>query len=153
MKLSHELIEYLKAGSEIPGAVYLTTASLTGLPNITPIAFSDVVDDELVLLPDLFLQKTKVNLNENRKAVLSFASPNEGYGYVVTGTADLIQWGHPAAFKLFGLSAKEVLDKWGDWDENVEPVIDSPQEDARPSVYAQRGVVIFRPESILEKKG
>jgi predicted pyridoxine 5'-phosphate oxidase superfamily flavin-nucleotide-binding protein len=153
MKLPQELINYLKAGAEIPGAVYLVTASLAGQPNITAVPFSDVVDNELILLPDLFLQKTKINLNENHKAALSCAAFQVGFNYVLEGTADIIQWGHPASFKLFGLKAKEILDRWGDWDENVEPVIEAPQEDARPLVYAQRGVVVFKPASIRREEG
>jgi hypothetical protein len=153
MKLPQELINYLKAGSEIPGAVYLTTASLAGQPNIAAVPFSDVVNGELVLLPDLFFQKTKINLNENHKAVLSFAAFQAGFNYVLEGTADIIQWGHPASFRLFGLKAKETLDRWGDWDGNIEPVIESPQIEARPLVYAQRGVVVFKPASIRREEG
>jgi hypothetical protein len=152
VKLPQELISYLKAGSGIPGAVYLVTASLAGRPNITAVPFSDVVNDELILLPDLFLQKTKVNLNENHKAALSFATSQPGFNYVLEGTADIIQWGHPASFTLFGLKAKDTLDRWGDWDGNVEPVIESPQIEARPSVYAQRGVVVFKPLSIRKEE-
>jgi hypothetical protein len=153
MKLPQELIDYLKAGSEIPGAVYLATTSLTGRPNITAIPFSDVVNGELVLLPDLFLQKTKINLNENHKAVLSCAAFQAGFNYVLEGTADIIQWGHPPSFKLFGLEAGKTLNRWGDWDGNIEPVIESPQAEARPLVYAQRGVVVFKPASIRKEEG
>jgi hypothetical protein len=153
MKLPQELIDYLKAGSEIPGAVYLATASVTGRPNITAIPFSDVVNGELILLPDLFLQKTKINLNENHRAVLSCVAFQAGFNYVLEGSADIIQWGHPASFTLFGLKAGKTLDRWGDWDGKVEPVIGSPQAEARPLVYAQRGVVVFQAASIRREEG
>jgi len=149
MKLPSILIDRLKA--KAPGllVVNLTTSSRDGKANVLPIPFSDVVGDELVLLPDLFAQKTRVNLNENRQATLSFASDGEPVDYVLEGRADVIQWGHPPKFKLFGLSAGEVLERWGDWDEKVEPVVEA-DESVRPSVFAQRGVIVFKPERITE---
>jgi hypothetical protein len=150
MKLSKEIVDLLKARS--PGLVvtYLITASGRGVPNLLPVPFSDVVQDELVLLPDLFAQKTKVNLNENNRVSLSFAGEGR-FPFVLEGIADIIQWGHPGGFKLFGLKAGEVLSRWGDWDEHIEPVIDSPIEELRPTVYAQRGVIVFKPERIREE--
>lgn len=148
MKLNKDLVGKLSAKSQSLLPAYLVTASLDGKPNLLPLPFSDVVDDELILFPDLFAQKTKVNLNENTQAAISFA---DGQTLVVLeGKADIVQWGHPVSFKLFGLNAKTVLDKWGDWDEAVEPVLETTDEDARPSVVAQRGVIVFKPEKIVE---
>ncbi len=148
MKLNKDLVSKLKAKAQGRFPVYLTTASLDGKPNVLPLPFSDVVDDELILFPDLFAQKTKVNLNENKYSAVSFADGETSV--VLEGEADIVQWGHPASFKLFGLNAKNVLDKWGDWDETVEPVLEAQDEDARPSVFAQRGVIVFKPERIVE---
>lgn len=150
MKLSKELAAPLRGGA--PGTVvaYLTTSLRDGRTNMLPIPFTDVVDDELVLMPDLFAQKTRVSLNENALASLSFTGPDGSPEVVIEGRAGVIQWGHPRTYRLFGLSADDVLDRWGDWDETVEPVIDAADEAVRPSVFAQRGVIVFRPERIVE---
>lgn len=150
MKLPTELNQRLKGRA--PGTVvaYLTTSRRDGHPNVLPIPFTDVVDDEYVLLPDLFAQKTKVNLNENRRAALSFADEDGSLPWVLVGRADIMQWGHPRSFRLFGLTAGQVLDGWGDWDETIEPVLDAPEPAARPTVFAQRGVIVFSPEHVEE---
>lgn len=148
MKLTDNLVSRLKAKAPGRFTAYLTTVSLDGRPNVLPLPFTDVVNDELILFPDLFAQKSKVNLNENTRAALSFA--DDETGVVLEGVADIVQWGHPPRFRLFGLAAGEVLEKWGDWDEAVEPVIEAADEELQPSVYAQRGVIVFKPEKIVE---
>jgi len=150
MKLPDQLIERLKGGAGGTFVTYLATSLLDGTSNLYAVPFSDVVGDELVLLPDLFAQKTKVNLNENSSATLTFAAEEGPAPWVLEGHASIIQWGHPRGFSLFGLKAGEVLDKWGDWDETIEPVIDAPEEAARPTVFAQRGVIVFKPERVVE---
>lgn len=148
MKLTENLMARLKAKAPGRFTAYLTTVSLDGKPNILPLPFTDVVNDELILFPDLFAQKTKVNLNENTRASVSFA--DDETGVVLEGVADIVQWGHPPKFRLFGLEAGAVLEKWGDWDETVEPVIEAADEELCPAVFAQRGVIIFKPEKIVE---
>ncbi len=150
MKLPEDLIARLKGGAPGTFVAYLATSQREGRTNVLASPFTDVVDNEYVLLPDLFAQKTKVNLNENRAASLSFASDEGSSAWVLEGRADIIQWGHPRSFKLFGLAAGEVLDKWGDWDEGVEPVLDAPEMASRPTVFAQRGVIVFKPERVME---
>lgn len=150
MKLPIELIERLKGGAEGTFVAYLTTSTRKGQPTLLASPFTDVVDDEYIFIPDLFAFQTKVDLSENHHAALSFATEEEQLSLVLEGTADVIQWGHPRSFKLFGLKAGEVLDRWGDWDEGVEPVIDAVESAARPSVFAQRGVIVFRPERSVE---
>lgn len=149
MKLPVELTQRLQAGASETLIAYLTTSLRDGRTDVLPIPFTDVVGD-LVLLPDLFAMQSRVNLNENAAAVLSFATAEHPLGVTLEGQADLIQWGHPRAFRLFGLSAGEVLDRWGDWDETVEPILDAAEESARPTVFAQRGVIVFKPERIVE---
>lgn len=150
MRLPHDLTERLAAEASGTLVAYLTTASIDGHPNTLASPFTDVAESELVLLPDLFAQKTKVNLNENRAASLSFATEDGALPWVLEGQADIVQWGHPRAFRLFGLAAGQVLDRWGDWDEAIEPVIDAAEPAARPTVFAQRGVIVFKPQRIVE---
>lgn len=151
MKIPKDLAAHLKGGAAGTTVAMLATSMGDGRVNLHAIPFTDVVDDELVLLPDLFAQKTKVALNENRAAALSFATEDGGsLPWVLEGAADVIQWGHPARFRLFGLRAGEVLERWGDWDETVEPVLLAEEDAARPTVFAQRGVIVFKPERIVE---
>lgn len=150
MRLPSELVARLKGGAPGTLVAYLTSSSRDGRPNIFAVPFTDVLHEELVLLPDLFAQKTKVNLNENRSVSLSFADEGGSIGWVLEGQADIIQWGHPRAFRLFGLPAGEVLDRWGDWDEGIEPVLDALEPATRPSVFAQRGVIVFKTDRVLE---
>jgi hypothetical protein len=150
MRLPEELSRRLRAATSDTLVAYLTTSLGDGRVNVLASPFTDVVSDELVLMPDLFAQKSKVNLNENRAAALSFATHEGALGWVLEGHADVIQWGHPRRFKLFGLFAGDVLDRWGDWDEAIEPVLDAGEPAARPTVFAQRGVIVFKPERIVE---
>lgn len=150
MKLPVELIERLKGGAEGTSVVYLVTATREGRTTLLPSPFTDVVGGEYIFIPDLFALQTKVDLNENHHAALSIATEDGRLPFVFEGTADVVQWGHPGSFKLFGFKAGDVLDHWGDWDEGVEPVIDAVEPAARPSVFAQRGVIIFRPEYSVE---
>ncbi len=150
MRLPEDLAARLKGGAAGTLTAYLTSSSRDGRTNTFASPFTDVVEGELVLMPDLFAQKTKVNLNENRAASLSFAGEDGSADWIVEGQADVIQWGHPRSFRLFGLQAGEVLDRWGDWDEGVEPVLDAAEPAARPSVFAQRGVIVFKPERVVE---
>lgn len=150
MKLPSDLVRRLEARAPDTVVALLTTSLRGGRTDILPSPFTDVIDDELVLMPDLFAMQTRVNLNENAASTLSFASDEGPLGVTLEGRADLIQWGHPRAFRLFGLTAGEILDRWGDWDETVEPVIDAAEESARPTVFAQRGVIVFRPDRVVE---
>lgn len=150
MKIPPELAQRL--GCTSPGTLVavLSTARSDGTTNVMPVPFTDIVDEDLVLMPDLFAQKTKVNLNENRAAALSFATEDGDLPWVLEGVADIVQWGHPARFTLFGLRAAEVLERWGDWDESIEPVLDAREPSVRPTVFAQRGVIVFKPQRVVE---
>lgn len=148
MRLPEDLADRLAAGRPETLVAYLTTASAAGHPNTLSVPFTDIVDESLVLMPDLFAQKTKVNLNENHAAAMSFADESGNLPWLLEGHADIVQWGHPRAFRAFGLSAEHVLEQWGDWDESVEAVIDAPEPAARPSVFAQRGVIVFKPDRV-----
>lgn len=149
MKVPAELARRLSGTSDETLVALLSTSLSDGRTNMMPVPFTDIVGDELVLMPDLFAQKTKVNLNENRSASLSFATPDGALPWVLEGIADIIQWGHPKGFSLFGLRAGEVLERWGDWDEAIEPVLDAAEPFAQPTVFAQRGVIVFKPERIV----
>lgn len=146
MKLPINIVELLQIKSINDTTVYLASSSLSGNTNLYISPYTDVYLDEYILLPDLFAQKTKVNFNENRYALISIVNPNIGNHITIEGPANIIQWGHPDRFAFYDLRAKEVLQKWGKWEEQ-ENIYDLSNE-ARPGVLAQRGVIVVKAEKI-----
>jgi uncharacterized protein len=146
MKLPRELIDALKIKKIGDTVAYLATSGLDGKPNLAVQQFTDVLDDEFVLMPDLFAQKTKVNLNENLVGTLTIAWPSELSGWVVEGPCNIFQWGHPPNYSFQGLKAGPILSGWGEWDQKESP--DTLPEDIRPTVFAQRGVIVLKAEKV-----
>ncbi|HSN92600.1 MAG TPA: pyridoxamine 5'-phosphate oxidase family protein [Anaeromyxobacteraceae bacterium] len=146
MRLPGPLADALRIGAVGDTVVYLTTASSDGRPNVAVQPFTDVAGDGIVLMPDLFAQKTKVNLNENLRAALTVALPGGLEAWVVEGPCNVFQWGHPEGWRFAGLRAGEVLARWGDW-ASLEPMGDLPEE-VRPTVLAQRGVIALEVETV-----
>ncbi len=142
MKLPKEIVDVLKIKEPDDLIVYLTTSSVDGKCNIMPSLFTDVYDDEFILIPDLFAVKTKINLNENRIGVVTIAYPSEGKKWALRGPCGHIEWGVPDNYSFQGIRAGDVLRKWGDWEER-EPFTSLP-EDIRPAVIAQRGVIVLK---------
>ena len=151
MKLPRELVDALKVKEAGDTVVYLATSGLDGKPNLAVQQFTDVLDDEFVLMPDLFAQKTKVNLNENLLGSLTIALPSELSGWIVEGPCNIFQWGHPPNYDFHGLKAGPILSGWGEWDQRESPEI--LPEDARPTVFAQRGVIVLKAEKVLHVGG
>lgn len=151
MKIPDELTRVLRVAAADDAVAYLATASRDGRPNLHVQPFTDVLDDEFVLMPDLFAQKTKVNLNENLVGALSIASPRGASEWVVEGPCNIFQWGHPDAYCWEGLRAGDVLARWGSWVE-LESLAELPT-DARPSVVAQRGVIALHAAAIHYRGG
>lgn len=145
MTIPAELTELLRIkDAPLDAVVYLTTTDLAGHSNVSAHAFTDVVDGEYILLPDLFAQKTKVNLNEHQYGVLSVAWPDAAHPWIVEGPCNIFQWGHPANYRFYALKAGEILAKWGDWEQRES--FDSLPEELRPTVVAQRGVIVLKAE-------
>lgn len=142
MKLTREIIDALKIKDPEDVQVYLTTCGSDGRCNISPQLFTDVYMDEYVLMPDLFAIKTKINLNENRVGVVTIAHPSDGKTWALRGPCGHIEWGLPDNYDFQGVKAGDILKKWGDWSEK-EPITSLP-EDIRPTVIAQRGVIVLK---------
>ncbi len=142
MKLPSELIDALKVKKPCDTIAYLATSGLDGKPNLAVQQFTDVLDDEFVLMPDLFAQKTKINLNENLVGALTIAWPSELSGWSIEGPCNIFQWGHPENYSFQGLKAGPILSGWGEWDQKES--LDTLPEDMRPTVFAQRGVIVLK---------
>ncbi|MBI4828939.1 MAG: pyridoxamine 5'-phosphate oxidase [Nitrospinae bacterium] len=146
MKLSSEMIAALRAGGEKDVVTYLTTSSVSGKCNLYLQPYTDVYREEFIISPDLFAQKTKININENRVGLMTVAHPVKGSLWAFRGPCNIIQWGHPPKFAFHGVTAGEALEKWGDWSK-LEPY-DTVAEDLRPKAVGQRGVIVLKVEEV-----
>lgn len=146
MKLTDEMKEVLKAGSSKSSVTYLTTSSIAGKCNIIIQPYTDIYNDEFIFTPDLFAQKTKINLNENRVGVITIANPTDGRTWAFRGPCNIIQWGHPPKFSFHGVTAGATLEKWGDWGA-IEPY-DQADPDIVPKGVGQRGVIVLKVEEV-----
>ncbi len=147
MKLPEEIVSLLKIKEINDTAVYLATSSLDGDINLMPSPYTDIYLDEYILIPDLFAQKTKINLNENRQGLISIVLPTSNKNVTIEGSCNIIQWGHPAKFRFYDLTAGDVLEHWGNWT-GKENILDDDNL-AKPEVFAQRGVIIIKAEKII----
>ena len=146
MKLTEEMKEALKIGSSSDVVTYLFTSTANGKANLYLQPYTDVYQDEFILSPDLFAQKTKININENRVAVMTVSNPASGQSWAFRGPCNIIQWGHPPKFSFHGVLAGDVLAKWGDWGK-LEPY-DVVDEEIRPKAVGQRGVFVVKVEEV-----
>lgn len=150
MKLPKEIVDALKIKQSDDVIVYLTTCSLDGQCNISPQLFTDVYADEFILMPDLFAVKTKINLNENRVGIVTIAHPAEGKTWELRGPCGHIEWGLPDNYDFQGVKAGDILKKWGDWSEKES--FSALPDDVRPTVIAQRGVIVLKAVDYLSVK-
>lgn len=83
-KMTKEMQEmFNRAGSKL-----LATADVNGVPNVVPINFMKIVDDETVLVSAVFMTKTFKNLKENPLCAFSVW---EGFvGYQFKGATSLV---------------------------------------------------------------
>lgn len=151
MKLTEEMQNVLKIGGDSAIVAYLTTSTIGGKCNVHLQPYTDTYGDGFILMPDLFAQKTKINLNENRVGVLTIGNPSAGATWAFRGPCNVFQWGHPPKFSFHGLTAGEVLEKWGDW--NSVEKLDTVDEDIRPKAIGQRGVIVIKVEEVYDYHG
>ncbi len=83
----------------------VATANRNGLPNVVPIAYAKILSENQILLMDIFMKKTRKNIEENPNISLC-AWNSESEGYQFKGKAQVITSG-----KLFDEGAKWVKSK------------------------------------------
>ena len=99
------------------------TVSKEGKPNGVPIGIGRIISDDEIVLADIFMYKTRQNIDENPMVAVSFWSEDDHYGYQFKGKARVETSG-----KLF--------------DETVEWL-----KDERPQLSA-RAIVVVKVEEI-----
>jgi predicted pyridoxine 5'-phosphate oxidase superfamily flavin-nucleotide-binding protein len=71
----------------------VATASKDGIPNVVPMGFCQLVDDETIWIADNFMFKSLANLKENPNVAIYVWGPDTGGCFQIKGTADLIDSG------------------------------------------------------------
>jgi predicted pyridoxine 5'-phosphate oxidase superfamily flavin-nucleotide-binding protein len=80
-----KLPEEVKKLFEAQNLVALATADTKGVPNVVPIQWKTLRDDETVLILDNYMRTTKTNLMENANVCISFWDPETHEAYKIKG--------------------------------------------------------------------
>ena len=71
----------------------VATASKDGIPNVVPMGFCKLMDDETIWIADNFMLKSLANLKENPNVAIYLWGPDTGGCFQIKGKADLIDSG------------------------------------------------------------
>lgn len=71
----------------------VATASKEGVPNVVPIGFCQLVDDETIWIADNFMVKSLTNLEENPSVAIYVWGPETGGCFQIKGEAAIINSG------------------------------------------------------------
>ncbi len=71
----------------------VATASKEGIPNVVPIGFCQLVDDETIWISDNFMSKSLANLKENPNVAIYVWGPDTGGCFQIKGKAEIISSG------------------------------------------------------------
>ena len=83
------LTEEMKTAFATMKAFPVATASKDGWPNVVPIGFVELVDDETIWIADNFMKKTLANIKENPKMTLSLWGPETKGCFQIKGEVEL----------------------------------------------------------------
>lgn len=87
------LTEEMKAAFATMKAFPVATASKDGWPNVVPIGFVELVDDDTIWIADNFMKKTLANIKENPRISLSVWGPETKGCFQIKGDAELMTEG------------------------------------------------------------
>ena len=124
--------------------VYLATSSLEGKPNMVPMRYVATFGDDKIVLADMFLLKTKVNLKENPHCTVAIAYPikaDKGRFWAFRGMGVIMEYDMDPSFSWYGVKAGDILKEWGRWEEK-EPPSEVPPDIAY-GASVQRGVLVI----------
>lgn len=89
VKLNEEMKEAFSGVKTFPVA----TASKDGVPNVVPIGFCMLVDDETIWIADNFMKKTLANVKENPKLSLYLWGPEIKGCFQIKGDVKVVSEG------------------------------------------------------------
>ena len=97
-----KITQHMKDITEKTPIFIMATASRDGKPNGVPIGLARVISDDEIMLVDVFMNKTRRNIEENPLVAVSFWSHKARGGYQFKGRArvetsgklfdDAVQW-------------------------------------------------------------
>ncbi len=132
-------IKEVKNGGNV---VHLATCSIDGKPNLVPMRFARMHDDETLVIADMYFCKTKVNLKENSSVAISVVYPGrEKFPYIIYGEGYYAEKGSKG-------EAGEIWSKWRDWGEK-EPPTEVPER-FRPPNPSCRGILFTKVKKIVK---
>lgn len=83
------LTEEIKKAFATVKAFPVATASKDGWPNVVPIGFVELVDDETIWIADNFMVKTLANIKENPKVSIYVYGPDTKGCYQIKGDVEI----------------------------------------------------------------
>lgn len=83
------LTEEMKTAFKTMKTFPVATASAEGWPNVVPIGFVELVDDETIWVADNFMKKTLANILENPKVSINVWGPETKGCFQIKGDVEL----------------------------------------------------------------
>ena len=83
------LTEEMKTAFRTMKAFPVATASKEGWPNVVPIGFVEIVDDETIWIADNFMKKTLANIQENPKVSIYIWGPETKGCFQIKGDVEI----------------------------------------------------------------
>ena len=83
------LTEEMKAAFRAMKAYPVATASKEGWPNVVPIAFVEIVDDETIWIADNYMKKTLANVQENPRVAIYIWGPETKGCFQIKGDVEI----------------------------------------------------------------
>lgn len=71
----------------------VATASKDGIPNVVPMGFCQLMDDETIWISDNFMVKSLANLKENPNVAIYVWGPDTGGCFQIKGKTEIISSG------------------------------------------------------------
>lgn len=71
----------------------VATASKEGIPNVVPIGFCQLKDDETIWIADNFMSKSLANLQENPNVAIYVWGPDTGGCFQIKGKTEILSSG------------------------------------------------------------
>ncbi len=100
------LTEEMKTAFRTMKAFPVATASKEGWPNVVPIGFVEIVDDETIWIADNFMKKTLANVQENPKISIYIWGPETKGCFQVKGDVEIRSSGPEFEKMQFTVHAK-----------------------------------------------
>jgi len=88
-----KLTEEIKTAFSKVKTFPVATASKDGIPNVVPMGFCRLMDDETIWIADNFMLKSLANLKENPHIAIYLWGPDTGGCFQIKGEADVIDSG------------------------------------------------------------